>query len=166
MSRKELQFLVIHATATPEGRQVSADDIRNWHLSPKPKGNGWKQVGYTDMVHLNGLIEQLVANNDDGYVDSWEITNGVAGHNSTARHIVYVGGADAKGKAKDTRTVQQKEALWRFVSEFLKRNTSVKVAGHYQFDSRKQCPSFDVPAWLRSHGVKPAHIYEQKPTKK
>ena len=166
MSKQRLLYLIIHCTATPEGRAVSAADIRHWHTDPKPKGNGWKQVGYTDMIHLNGCIEQLVANNDDGYVDDWEITNGVKGHNSTARHIVYVGGTDEKGKTKDTRTLQQKEALWRFVSEFLKRNTSAKVAGHYLFDNKKDCPSFDVPAWLRSNGVKDTNIYNTKPVKK
>ncbi|MDO4230232.1 MAG: lysozyme, partial [Capnocytophaga sp.] len=62
---KKIQFLVIHCTATPEGREVSAEEIRRWHLSPPPKGRGWKQVGYTEMIHLNGAIEKLVANNED-----------------------------------------------------------------------------------------------------
>ena len=26
----ELKYLVIHCTATPEGREVSADEIRRW----------------------------------------------------------------------------------------------------------------------------------------
>ncbi|MFA7629004.1 MAG: lysozyme, partial [Candidatus Dojkabacteria bacterium] len=29
---KTLQYLVIHCTATPAGRAVTAADIRRWHL--------------------------------------------------------------------------------------------------------------------------------------
>ena len=104
-----LKLLVIHCTATPAGREVSADDIRRWHTSPLHKGGrGWSQVGYTDMIHLDGTVERLVANNEDDVVDPWEVTNGAKGHNSTARHIVYVGGVDIDGKTpKDTRTTKQ-----------------------------------------------------------
>lgn len=59
----KLQLLVIHCTATPPGREVSADDIRRWHTAPPSEGGrGWKQVGYTDMIHLDGTVERLVAN--------------------------------------------------------------------------------------------------------
>ena len=93
-----LKLLVIHCTATPPGREVSADDIRRWHTAPPNEGGrGWKQVGYTDMVHLDGTVERLVANNEDDTVDPWEITNGAKGHNQTARHIVYVGGGASDG---------------------------------------------------------------------
>ena len=49
----KMKYLVIHCTATPEGREVTAADIRHWHCDPPAKGGrGWKQVGYTDLVHL------------------------------------------------------------------------------------------------------------------
>ena len=102
----KLKYLVIHCTATPEGREVSAADIRRWHTSPAPAGRGWKQVGYTDLFHLDGRVERLVANNEDANVDPWEITNGAAGYNSISRHIVYAGGCDAGMKPKDTRTAE------------------------------------------------------------
>ena len=87
----KLQRLVIHCTATPEGREVSAADIRHWHCDPVGKGGrGWKQVGYTDMVHLDGKVERLVDNNEDAQVDPWEITNGAKGYNSTSRHVAVV----------------------------------------------------------------------------
>lgn len=87
----KLKYLVLHCTATPEGREVTADEIRRWHTSAPPVGRGWKQVGYTDMIHLDGRVERLVDNNEDAQVDSWEITNGAKGYNTTARHVVYVG---------------------------------------------------------------------------
>lgn len=150
---KLTQYLVIHCTATPDGREVTSSDIRRWHTSPPPVGHGWKQVGYTDMIHLDGSVERLVENDEDAYVDGFEITNGVAGINSLCRHIVYVGGLSIDGKkAVDTRTAQQKESLKRYVLDFHRRFPSVKIVGHNQLAS-KACPSFDVSSWVKSIGL-------------
>lgn len=156
---KKLSILCIHCTATPEGRIVTPDDIRDWHLSPAPKGRGWKQVGYSDMILLGGNLINLVPFDDDDEVDAWEITNGAAGINSIARHIVYVGGTDKKGKAKDTRTADQRLTLEKYVRSMIKKYPKIKVAGHNQF-AEKACPSFDVPTWLRSIGVAEENIYK------
>ncbi len=153
--KRELKYLVLHCTATKEGRDVSADEIRRWHTSPTSKGGrGWKQVGYTDLVHLNGSVERLVANNEDEWVDNWEITNGAAGYNSVSRHVVYAGGVAADGKTvKDTRTPMQKAALEKYVKEFHKKRPRVKIIGHNMV-AAKACPSFDVAAWLLAIGIK------------
>lgn len=106
------------------------------------------------MIHLNGDVERLVNNNEDAKVDPWEITNGAKGYNAISRHIVYVGGADAKNvkKAKDTRTPEQKEALRRYVLDFHKRFPKVKIIGHREV-AAKDCPSFDVQEWLKEIGI-------------
>lgn len=152
--KKELKYIVIHCTATREGREVSAAEIRRWHTSPvSAGGRGWKQVGYTDLVHLNGSVERLVANNEDAWVDDWEITNGAKGYNSVSRHVVYAGGVAADGKtAKDTRTTAQKAALEKYVKDFHAAHPKVKIIGHNQV-AAKACPSFDVQAWLREIGI-------------
>lgn len=152
--KQELKYLVLHCTATPEGRDVSAAEIRRWHTSPvSAGGRGWKQVGYTDLVHLNGSVERLVANNEDAWVDPWEITNGAKGYNSVSRHIVYAGGVAADGKTpKDTRTAAQKAALEKYVKDFHAAHPKVKIIGHNQV-AAKACPSFDVLAWLREIGI-------------
>ena len=150
-----IQYLVIHCTATPEGREVSAAEIRRWHTAPVSQGGrGWKQVGYTDMVHLDGRVERLVNNNEDAQVDPWEVTNGAKGYNSISRHIVYVGGCDKEGKPKDTRTEAQREALKRYVEDFHARFPQVRIVGHHELNPDKACPSFDVPTWLRSIGIR------------
>ena len=152
---KPMKYLVIHCTATKAGREVSSDEIRHWHTDPVSKGGrGWKQVGYTDMIHLDGRVERLVRNNEDANVDTWEMTNGAKGYNAISRHIVYVGGVDANdvNKAKDTRTPAQKEALKRYVRDFHMRFPQVKIIGHNQVAS-KACPSFDVPKWLNEIGI-------------
>ena len=150
----ELKYLVIHCTATPQGRKVTSNDIRAWHTNPVSKGGrGWKQVGYTDMFHLDGTVERLVENNEDARVDPWEITNGAKGYNSISRHIVYVGGVAADGKTpKDTRTPGQLKALEDYVKDFHRCFPRVRIIGHNEI-AAKACPSFDVQAWLRNIGI-------------
>lgn len=151
----ELRYLVIHCTATPEGREVTSDEIRNWHTRPKwMGGRGWKQVGYSDMIHLDGGVENLVPYNEDDVVDPWEITNGVAGKNNVSRHVVYVGGVDGNNQPKDTRTEEQKEALARYVKEFRRQHPEARIVGHNEL-AAKACPSFDVRKWLYDIGVNP-----------
>ena len=150
----KLKYLVLHCTATQEGREVSSDEIRAWHTNPVSKGGrGWSQVGYTDLIHLNGEVERLVDNNEDANVDPWEITNGAKGYNSISRHVVYVGGVVADGKtAKDTRTKAQKAAMEAYVKEFHRRHPNVRIIGHREV-AAKDCPSFDVQVWLKEIGV-------------
>lgn len=150
----KLKYLVLHCTATPEGREVSAADIRRWHLSPPAAGGrGWKQVGYTDMIHLDGTVERLVDNNEDANVDPWEITNGAKGCNSVSRHVVYSGGTAKDGKTpKDTRTAEQKTAMAAYVKNFHRRFPDVKIIGHNEV-AAKACPSFDVKKWLKEIGI-------------
>ena len=151
---KPLRYLVIHSTATPAGHEVYADDIRRWHTMPVwAGGRGWKQVGYTDMIHLDGHVERLVDNNEDAMVDPWEITNGVKGYNSVSRHVVYVGGLAADAKtACDTRTPAQMAAMVAYVREFHDRFPDVKIVGHRDL-AATDCPCFDVAEWLRSIGI-------------
>ena len=149
----KLKYLVIHCTATAEGREVTAAQIRAAHTNPVSKGGrGWRVVGYTDMIHLDGSIERLVNNNEDANVDPWEITNGAKGYNSVSRHIVYVGGVDHRGKPKDTRTEAQKRAMAEYVKDFHRRFPEVKIIGHNEV-AAKACPSFEVQAWLKTIGI-------------
>lgn len=151
-----MKYLVLHCTATPEGREVTSGEIRHWHTDPVKKGGrGWKQVGYTDMIHLDGRVERLVRNNEDAEVDPWEVTNGAKGYNTVSRHVVYVGGVSKDGKtAKDTRTAAQLKAMTAYVRDFHERFPQIRIVGHGELPGvKKACPSFDVAAWLRSIGI-------------
>ncbi|MCP5326763.1 MAG: N-acetylmuramoyl-L-alanine amidase [Oceanospirillaceae bacterium] len=158
---KPLKYLVLHCTATPAGREVTRQDLEKWHLSPPPTGRGWSRLGYSDIIHLDGSLENLTPYDTNDQVDSWEITNGVAGQNSVSRHVVYAGGVDANDvkKAKDTRTPEQLATMEVLVKYIVLRHPHILVAGHNQF-AAKACPSFDVPSWLRSIGVPEANIYK------
>lgn len=147
----ELKRLVIHCTDTRQGREVSGAEIRHWHTAPKSRGGrGWKQVGYSDLIHLNGGVENLVPYNEDQRVDPWEVTNGAAGYNSTSRHVVYVGGRSMANKCCDTRTPEQKKAMKKYVQDFLRQHPHAEVVGHRDLPGvAKECPGFDVKQWLR-----------------
>lgn len=168
MARK-IQFFIIHNSSTPEGREVTGAEIWSWHTAKPPKGRGWRQVGYSDLIRLDGRIENLSPYNPDEWVDSFEVTNGVKGFNGGARHVVFAGGThkDYYRKKnpvktyKDTRTEAQNESLEALVKVVIARYPWIKVAGHNQFSS-KDCPGFDVPTWLKSIGVKAVNIYSKK----
>ena len=154
----KLKFLIIHCTATPENREVSSKDIYNWHIN----GRGWNQVGYSELIQLDGKLITLVDYNDDDNVDSWEITNGVRGKNAISRSIVYSGGCDKNMKAKDTRTEAQKKTMEMYIKAHLTIHPNLLVAGHNQFSS-KSCPSFCTIQYLRSINVQEKNIYKKLP---
>lgn len=190
----KLTYLVIHCTATPGGREVSSDQIRQWHLGPckqanekilfngkiydalsalppqliggasvyKIAGRGWRQLGYSDMIHLDGSIENLVPYNNDDKVDAWEITNGQPGINYLARHLVYAGGCAQDGKTpEDTRTPAQHKALEAYVKGLIAKHPSIKIAGHNQF-AKKACPSFSVVQWALAKAIERKNIYKHE----
>lgn len=151
---KKIKYLVIHCTATPEGRKVTRQDIERWHLVER----GWSKVGYSDMIHLDGTVENLINYNDDDIIDPWEISNGASGYNSISRHVVYVGGMTKDNNfAKDTRTNEQNKSLREIVEYFICQYPNIKVIGHNEI-SGKSCPSFDVQAWLKGLGVNQKNI--------
>jgi len=159
---KNLKYLMIHCTATQEGKELTAEDIRRMHTSPPPKGRGWKQVGYSDMIHLTGLVTNLVPYDDDNIVQPREITNGAIGLNGVTRHVVYVGGVERDGKTpKDTRTDAQLLALTNYVKNMVAHHPDIEILGHNQVEA-KACPSFNVPTWLKTIGVDEQNIYKKR----
>jgi N-acetylmuramoyl-L-alanine amidase len=157
----KLEFLVVHCTATPEGRDVTKSDIIKWHTYPVSKGGrGWSVPGYSELINLAGEIVTIHPYNDDEVNEPWEITNGASGINSRSRHIVYAGGCDKNMKPKDTRTEAQKLTMMRYVLDFIKKHPNIKVAGHYHF-ANKACPSFKVEDFLAAAGVPKINIYKK-----
>jgi len=154
----ELKFLIIHCTATEIGRRVTSDEIRQWHMGAPPQGRGWTKVGYSDMIHIDGKLENLTQFDQDDNIDYNEMTWGVAGINSKSRHVVYVGGL-LRGEPSDTRTKEQTEALETYIRYTILRHPEIQIAGHNQF-ANKACPCFDVPEFLKWLGIPEANIWQ------
>lgn len=186
----KLKYLIIHCTATPAEREVTADEIRQWHQGPldladgkvrykgmiypmraalpnekiggvdiaKLKGRGWRQVGYADLMHLDGCIENLVPYNDDDMVDPWELTNGAYGVNGISRHLTYAGGKSKDfTRDEDTRNSRQRDAMKHYIMTTIIKHPDILVAGHNQFQ-KKACPSFKTADWLKANGIPTKNI--------
>ncbi len=134
---RRIDKIILHCSATPAGKHFDVDEIRRWHV----EGRGWSDIGYHYIVYLDGSV-----NNGRPI----EIPGAhVRGHNKHSIGVCYIGGVssikDKRGKwpAEDTRTPEQKEALWKFLMELMAAYDGATLHGHNEFSS-KACPSFDV----------------------
>lgn len=143
----QLKYLIVHCTATPPSMDVKGDDIRAWH-----KARGWKQVGYSDLIHLDGTVENLVPYDDNNVVEEDEITNGAIGYNGISRHVCLVGGIDTNGNPEDNFTDAQKNSLVTYISNFKLLHPDCAVIGHNEV-AAKACPSFNVQEFMKNYGI-------------
>lgn len=127
---KKIDKIILHCSATPEGRNVTVRDIDRWH-----RERGFSQIGYHWVIYLDGSVHRGRPEEKPGAH--------VVGHNATSIGVCYIGGVDANMKAKDTRTPEQREALKKMVSELQERYPGATVHGHNEF-AAKACPSFNV----------------------
>ena len=149
--RKATDFIVVHTTATPEGREYTAKDIDKMH-----RQRGFVAIGYHYIVRLDGTVEP-------GRPED-VIGAHVEGHNSNSVALSYVGGVTNDGKltAKDTRTPAQKAAMLKLIQELKDRYPNAKVQGHRDFVGvAKACPCFNaIPEYAhinaRQSGYAPA----------
>lgn len=132
----EVKYIIIHCTATPEGRDVTASDVDRWH-----RARGFKSIGYHYLIRLDGTIEK-------GRPESM-IGAHTLGQNSSSIGVCYVGGLSRDGKTpRDTRTDAQRKALEALIRDLLRRYPGAVVRGHRDF-AAKACPSFDATTEYR-----------------
>ena len=128
---RKISEIIVHCSATPEGKHFTVADIDAWH-----KKRGFKCIGYHFVIYLDGKVN--VGRNIE------EIGAHCLGHNANSIGICYIGGCAADGKTpKDTRTEEQKASLVRLITELRSRFPNARVHGHNKF-AAKACPSFNV----------------------
>ncbi|MDI3504960.1 MAG: hypothetical protein PWQ81_182 [Bacteroidota bacterium] len=127
---RRIDKIILHCSATPEGKHFTVADIDRWH-----RERGWKGIGYHYVIYLDGSIHK-------GRPEEM-IGAHCSGQNAYSIGICYIGGLDAFGKAKDTRTPAQREALRELVSDLKTRYPAATVHGHNEF-AKKDCPCFNV----------------------
>lgn len=95
---RRINDIILHCSATPEGKDFSVQDIDRWHREKGWDGIGYHYVVYRDgSVHVGRSIDKAGAH--------------CVGHNAHSIGVCYIGGLARDGKtAKDTRTSQ---ATWR-----------------------------------------------------
>ena len=100
---RQIKEIIVHCTATQEGKPISVSTIDKWH-----KKRGWSGIGYHYVVQLDGTINQGRPIEKQGAH--------VKNKNKSSIGITYVGvveserGEDGKWIAKDTRTDAQKDS--------------------------------------------------------
>jgi len=123
--------IIIHCSATPEGKEFDVEDIRRWH-----KNRGWRDVGYHFVITLDGTVQE--GRSIKPFVNGAH----TIGHNRSIG-ICYIGGVDEDMQPKDTRTPEQKRALRELIYELKNDYPEATVYGHRNF-AAKACPSFDA----------------------
>ncbi|WP_407404532.1 N-acetylmuramoyl-L-alanine amidase [Sodaliphilus sp.] len=129
---RSINEIIVHCAATPEGKNFTVEQIRNWHVN----GRGWKDIGYHFVIYLDGSIhagrpvEQVGAH--------------CLNHNQHSIGVCYIGGCTAEGKkAKDTRTPAQKKALLELLTELRSIYPKARIHSHSDF-ANKACPAFNA----------------------
>ena len=129
---RTINKLIVHCSATPEGRDVKTETIREWHI----KGNHWDDIGYHYVIELDGSIHK-------GREES-AVGAHCSGQNANSIGICYVGGVAKDGKTpKDTRTEAQKQSLIELLTKLKAKYPHAIIYGHRDF-AAKACPSFDA----------------------
>lgn len=131
MRMRKITKIILHCSATPEGRDYTVADIDRWH-----KQRGWQGIGYHYVVYRDGSVhpgrpvEQIGAH--------------TSGHNANSIGVCYIGGVAADCKTpKDTRTPAQRAALRDLVELLRAEYPNATIHGHREF-ANKACPSFNV----------------------
>lgn len=129
-STRTITEIIVHCTATKEGVATTTEQIKKYHTT-----HGWTDIAYNYVIELDGSIH----NGRDVNKVGGHTTN----HNAHSIGVVYVGGLDKQGKAKDTRTEAQKASLLKLLKQLKAMYPRAVIYGHRNF-ARKDCPCFDA----------------------
>ncbi|MBR6263219.1 MAG: N-acetylmuramoyl-L-alanine amidase [Prevotella sp.] len=128
---RTINEIIVHCAATPEGKDFTVAQIRQWH-----RKRGFRDIGYHYVIYRNGSIHA-------GRSIALQGAHCV-GHNAHSIGVCYIGGVAADGKTpKDTRTEEQKAALTSLLKRLHEKFPNATLHGHREF-AAKACPSFDV----------------------
>ena len=84
---RKIDKIIIHCSATPEGRVVTVTEIDKWH-----REKGYNGIGYHYVIGLNGEVWK---GRDINLIGAH-----TQGQNANSIGICYVGGVDKNMKAK------------------------------------------------------------------
>lgn len=126
---RKINEIIIHCSATPNGRFHDVDDIRRWHV----EGNGWDDIGYHHVIRTDGMTEK---GRDESKVGAH-----AKGHNRNSIGICIIG--------NDQYNAVQWYRLRQLVAQLMTKYPDAKVIGHNEI-SHKSCPGFNVQEWFKN----------------
>ena len=133
IAMRKIDMIIVHCTATPRGRDVTAAEVDRWH-----RMRGFDGIGYHFLVRLDGTVERGRPVEKAGAH--------CKGYNTRSIGVVYAGGVESDCVTPaDTRTEAQKTALRQLIDRLRSDYGIERVHGHRDF-AAKACPSFDATA--------------------
>lgn len=138
MTTRQINEIILHCSATPNGRPTTVEEIDRWHQArgfhrSAPVGNlRLQSIGYHYVIYVDGSVHE-------GRHIS-EIGAHAAGHNSHSIGICLIG--------TDKFTPAQWAALSQLTTDLCWKFPRTLIVGHRDLpDVHKECPGFDVAAW-------------------
>ncbi len=130
---KQINYLVIHCSDTPDNVNLKAIDIHKMHLD-----FGWDGIGYHKVIDREGKIEE-------GRPDYW-VGAHTKGLNSQSLGVCLIG--------KTNFTEEQFLSLESVLKKWKKKYPNAKIKGHCEvIETHKTCPNFDVQEWCQQRNL-------------
>jgi N-acetylmuramoyl-L-alanine amidase len=129
-----INSIVVHCSASPQGRGDDASTIHRWHLE-----NGWSGIGYHYVILEDGEVQK-------GRPDYWTGAH-ASGHNVGSIGICLIGmGGDA--------TREQMLSLRNLAKGLTHKHKGSRLFGHSDLDpiNKPDCPGFNVKKWWSNTG--------------
>lgn len=127
---RKINLIIIHCTATIEGRDYTVSTIDSWH-----RQRGFDCIGYHYVIYRDGTVHTGRS--------ICKVGAHCKGYNANSIGVCYVGGVGKDGNPKDTRTPQQRDALVNLLMRLKRQFPNAVIRGHRDF-AAKACPSFDA----------------------
>jgi len=138
--RSKTDTIVVHCAQTPKDMDIGADEITKWH-----KQRGFDTIGYHFVIRRDGTIE---TGRDIKAVGAHAVQV-----NGTSIGICLVGGGTPDMSWENNFNPEQFKSLKTLILKLKDDYEIEKIIGHYQVDSKKACPSFEIPKWLEENGL-------------
>ncbi len=131
---RTITLIIIHCSATPDGKSLSFEECRRDHIMHRH----FRDIGYHFYITRDGVIHDGRPMNKIGAHCN--------GHNTHSIGICYEGGLDASGRPADTRTMKQKAAMTKLINRMQSLFPKAIIVGHNDLNPRKACPGFHFSA--------------------
>ena len=141
---RDINRIILHCSATPEGANFTAADIRSWHLA-----RGWSDIGYHYVIGIDGTVESGRCISKQGAHTK--------GHNKDSIGICYIGGVDSDRNPKNTLTWDQRVSI-KQLCRALRRTLNKPLYLHRQTASAKHLHRHRPPVTVIGEALVLSHL--------
>ena len=136
-AKRKITRIVVHCSATPQGRYHDARDIHLWH-----KARGWAGIGYHYVLLDSGEVQQ---GRNINYTGAH-----AKGYNKGSLAICLIGGLNDNMIATEKAfTTDQLRVLEKLLSDLQKMYPKAEILGHRDLPYvNKACPCIEVNDYI------------------